>query len=274
MMIPMGSQSVTETSTWTMPQAAAVAPARPARLPMWLADQLEELLLQGRFPVGTQMPTEKGIATDYGVSRQVVREAARLLEDRGLVEIRAGRGMTVVAPNVDTIVQRFRMLLRRGEASFEQLMELRQMTEGDMAALAARNRSEVDLTRMRAMIAMAADNVDDFAACMDADMGFHMAVARATQNPFVLTFVQPINLVLRDLYRKPIGYLAAQPSTLSEHTAITEAIAAGDVEAARQATSVHLGRVLEDAGTLVDRSSVGYSSGSVTNDVHMRSDQQ
>src|SRR5690625_1679259 len=88
MMIPMGSQSVTETSTWTMPQAAAVAPARPARLPMWLADQLEELLLQGRFPVGTQMPTEKGIATDYGVSRQVVREAARLLEDRGLVEIR------------------------------------------------------------------------------------------------------------------------------------------------------------------------------------------
>src|SRR5690625_7366735 len=121
------------------------------------------------------MPTEKGIATDYGVSRQVVREAARLLEDRGLVEIRAGRGMTVVAPNVDTIVQRFRMLLRRGEASFEQLMELRQMTEGDMAALAARNRSEEDLTRMRAMIAMAADSVDDVAACMDADMGFHMA---------------------------------------------------------------------------------------------------
>ncbi|MGC5615101.1 FadR/GntR family transcriptional regulator [Georgenia sp. Z1491] len=237
-------------------QASAPTPVRPARLPMWLADQLEEALLHGEYPVGSLMPTEKAIADDFGVSRQVVREAARLLEDRGLVEIRAGRGMTVIAPNVDSIVQRFRMLLQHGHASFEKLMELRRMTEVDMATLAAANRTDDDVAHMRDAIARAAENLDDYAACMDADMAFHMAVARATQNPFVLAFVQPINLVLRDVYRKPIGYLATQADTVAEHTAIADAIAARDVEAARRATSAHLGRVVDDAGTLVDEDAV------------------
>lgn len=254
MMIIMGSQLASSASPMPPPSSA---PVRPARLPIWVADELEDLLMQGRFAVGAQMLTEKEIAAQYGVSRQVVREAARLLEDRGLVEIRPGRGMTVLAPDVGTIVQRFGMLLRRGEATFASLMELRQITEGDMAALAARNRTEHDLTRMRAAIADASDHRDDFSRCMDADMAFHAAVAQATQNPFVLVFVEPINLVLRDLYRRPAGYLATQDDTIAEHAAITQAIAARDEAAARAATSAHLHRVLADAPTLVEGTTAG-----------------
>ncbi|CAN5527307.1 FadR/GntR family transcriptional regulator [soil metagenome] len=219
---------------------------------MWLADQLEEGLLEGKHPIGSRMPTEKAIAGNYGVSRQVVREAARLLEDRGLVDIKAGRGMTVVEPNVDTIVQRFRMLLRRGDVSFEQLMELRQMTEGDMTALAALNRTPEDVDRMQAVIAQARANLTDYAACLDADLAFHMAVARATRNPLILAFVQPVNIVLRDVYRKPIGYLATQPDTLAEHAAIAQAIADQDPKAAGIASVHHLKRVADDAARLVD----------------------
>jgi DNA-binding FadR family transcriptional regulator len=87
---------------------------------------------------------------------------------------------------------------------------------------------------------------------MDADLAFHMAVARATHNPFVLAIVQPVNVVLRDVYRRPIEYLATQTDTVAEHTAIADAIAAGDARAARRATALHLGRVVDDAGRLVD----------------------
>lgn len=201
--------------------------------------------------VDAQLPTEVALAETYGVSRQVVREAARLLEDRGLVNIRPGRGMTVAAPSLENIVQRYRSALRRDRVSFSHLMELRQMIEVDMTALAARNRTDADVDRMREVLAESRAHLDDYEACLDADLAFHLAVAGATQNPFVMTFVEPINTVLRDVYRKPIGYLATQESTLSEHGAIAEAISAGDPVAARAAAAAHLERIVEDAAKLV-----------------------
>jgi GntR family transcriptional regulator, transcriptional repressor for pyruvate dehydrogenase complex len=231
-------------------QSQAVT-ARPARLPLWLADQVEEDMLDGDYLVDAQLPTESALAARYGVSRQVVREAARLLEDRGLVNIRAGRGMTVAAPGVEAIVQRYRRVLRRDGASFSDLMQLRQMIEVDMSALAARNRTEADVARMREILATAREHLDDYDACLAADLAFHMAVAQATQNPFVLMFAQPINMVLRDVYSKPIGYLATQENTLREHGAIADAIAAGDADAARSAAAAHLSRVVAEAAKLV-----------------------
>ena len=224
--------------------------SRPARLPVWLADRIEEDLLRGQL-IDAQLPTEVALAESYGVSRQVVREAARLLEDRGLVNIRPGRGMTVAAPSVAAIVQRYRSVLRRDRASFAQLMELRQMIELDMTALAARNRTDEDIARMRAALADARANLGDYEACLAADLAFHLAVAAATQNPFVMTFVEPINTVLRDMYSEPIGYLATQEKTLQEHGAIADAIAAGDAEAARAGAAAHLARVVDDAAELV-----------------------
>lgn len=208
-------------------------------------------MLGGGHLVDAQLPTEVALAETYGVSRQVVREAARLLEDRGLVNIRPGRGMTVAAPSLENIVQRYRSVLRRDKASFTHLMELRQMIEVDMTALAARNRTDADVERMREVLAESRARLDDYEACLDADLAFHLAVARATQNPFVLTFVEPINTVLRDVYRKPIGYLATQESTLSEHGAIAEAIAVGDAAAARARAAAHLERIVKDAAKLV-----------------------
>jgi GntR family transcriptional regulator, transcriptional repressor for pyruvate dehydrogenase complex len=227
------------------------AALRPTRLPLWLADEIEEHMLELDYLVDAQLPTETALAQTYGVSRQVVREAARLLEDRGLVNIRPGRGMTVAAPGVDTIVQRYRSVLRRDRASFVQLMDLRRMTEVEMTAQAALNRTAADLDRMRASLEQARERLDDYTACLEADLAFHLAVAHATQNPFVLTFVQPINIVLRDVYREPIGYLATQESTLREHGAIADAIAARDPDAARAAAARHLSRIVDDAATLV-----------------------
>jgi DNA-binding FadR family transcriptional regulator len=225
--------------------------ARPARLPQWLADEIEEDVLAQGYPDNAQLPTETALSQQYGVSRQVVREAARLLEDRGLVSIRAGRGMTVAAAGVDNIVQRYRTLLRRDRAGFEHLMQLRQMSETEMTALAATRRTDEDIERLRGLLDTAIEHRDDYTAWLDADLAFHLAIAQATQNPFIMTFIQPINAVLRDVYREPIGYLATQENTLQEHRAIADAIISGDADAARTAASAHLRRVTDDAAILI-----------------------
>ena len=208
-------------------------------------------MLDGDFLVDVQLPTETALSARYGVSRQVVREAARLLEDRGLVNIRPGRGMTVAAPDIETIVRRYRSLLRRDGRASLHLMQLRQMIEVDMSALAALEPHRGGCRPMREILRQARDHLDDYDACLAADLAFHMAVAKATQNPFVLTFAQPINIVLRDVYSEPIGYLATQENTLREHGAIADAIAARDAGAARDAAAAHLSRVVDDAAKLV-----------------------
>lgn len=197
------------------------------------------------------MPTEPEIAAEYGVSRQVVREAARLLEDRGLVEIAPGRGMTIASLDADSIARRYRSVLRRDRSGFEHLMQLRSITEIDLTALAATQRTDDDVEAMRDILDRAAHHLDDFTACLDADLEFHVAVARATANPLVLAFMQPINTALRDVYREPIGYLATQESTLREHRAIADAIADRDESAARVAAAAHLDRVRSDAARLI-----------------------
>jgi GntR family transcriptional repressor for pyruvate dehydrogenase complex len=225
--------------------------ARPARLPHWLADEIEEHVLAQGYPDNAQLPTETALAQTYGVSRQVVREAARLLEDRGLVSIRAGRGMTVAAAGVDNIVQRYRTLLRRDHAGFEHLMQLRQMSEIEMAALAAMHRTDSDVDRLKSLLETAVEHRDDYSAWLDADLAFHLAIADATQNPFISTFIQPINRVLRDVYREPIGYLATQQNTLQEHWEIADAIIDGNADSARRAASAHLTRITDDAAILL-----------------------
>jgi GntR family transcriptional repressor for pyruvate dehydrogenase complex len=240
-------------------QALSGPGARPARLPQWLADTIEEDVLAQGYPDDAQLPTETVLAQTYGVSRQVVREAARLLEDRGLVSIRAGRGMTVAAAGVDNIVLRYRTLLRRDRAGFEHLMQLRQMSEVEMTALAATSRTDADIERLWQILDTAIEHRGDYTAWLDADLAFHVAVARATQNPFVMTFIQPINRVLRDVYREPIGYLATQDNTLQEHREIARAISDGDPVAARKAASDHLTRVINDAEKLIGSGKPGPS---------------
>jgi DNA-binding FadR family transcriptional regulator len=234
-------------------QTHGAGSARPARLPQWLADEIEEDVLAQGYPDDARLPTETVLSETYGVSRQVVREAARLLEDRGLVSIRAGRGMTVAAAGVDNIVLRYRTLLRRDRAGFEHLMQLRQMSEIEMTALAATNRTAEDVDLLCTLLDTAIEHRDDYTAWLDADLAFHLAVAKATQNPFITAFIQPINRVLRDVYREPIGYLATQDNTLQEHRVITDAIVAGDPDAARRAASEHLTRITDDAAILIGR---------------------
>jgi GntR family transcriptional regulator, transcriptional repressor for pyruvate dehydrogenase complex len=130
-------------------------------------------------------------------------------------------------------------------------MELRQLSEIEMAALAATHRTGDDIARLRSLLETAIEHRDDYSAWLDADLAFHLAIAEATQNPFISTFIQPINRVLRDVYREPIGYLATQDNTLQEHRAMAAAIIDGDADAARRAASAHLTRITADAAILI-----------------------
>lgn len=229
-----------------------VAAQRPKRLPEIVADQLQEFILSNGLKAGDRLPTEPALTEMYEVSRQVVREAARLLEQRGVVEIRAGRGMSVADVSVDAVHDIYRLFLRFKPENFEDLLATRMILEPGTAALAAVQRSEEDLLRMRETLEASKNLASDaFTEHLALDLEFHKRVSDACNNPFLIALSAPINESLREVYAEPIAYLSSLPRTHAEHETILEAIAARDPDAASRATLLHLGRVREEAQKLI-----------------------
>src|SRR5262245_26140843 len=108
------------------PQDSASSPRsdpelRPPRLSAVIADRIQEDLLRRKMLPGDRLPTEHELVTRHKVSRAVIREASRILDQRGLVDIRPGRGMVVARPDGSKIAEQYSIMLGMNQASFAQL---------------------------------------------------------------------------------------------------------------------------------------------------------
>lgn len=227
------------------------AGARQPRMSSVLAEHLQDLILSQRLEPGDRLPTEGELVAQYGVSRSVVREAGRILDDRGLVDIRPGRGMVVAKPDGSQLAAQYAILLQMNEASFEQLMQTRMIVESELAALAATHRTEEDLEEMRRTLERARSNASDFELFLRDDLHFHELISSASGNPFFALFIDPVNVCLRNLYTDSKRYLTGSLLTYEEHRAIFEAVSAQDVTAAREASRAHLARVIRQKDELL-----------------------
>lgn len=223
---------------------------RPGRLPEIIADRIQSEIITAGFSVGDQLPTEAQLTEEHGVSRTVVREAARILEQRGLVDIRPGRGMIVAELNTGPIARHFELLLRATPAAFDQLMDIRVLVEVHIAGLAAEHRTDADVTALAESIERVRTHSDDFEVCLREDLRFHALVAEACGNPLMGLFVDPINQCLRATYRVAGAYLEHIQETIDEHQAILDAVVARDANRARSLAREHLERVRQTPDAL------------------------
>jgi DNA-binding FadR family transcriptional regulator len=124
---------------------------RRGRLSEQVVAELERMMLE-EYPAGERLPKESELAERFQVSRIVIREAMKLLEGRGVVEVRAGSGTYTVAPSVDEVKESL-LRLFRGQASpslsdMEQMLEIREVLEETVATLAAVRATDADVAEM------------------------------------------------------------------------------------------------------------------------------
>jgi GntR family transcriptional repressor for pyruvate dehydrogenase complex len=204
---------------------------RHGRLSSQVAQQLEEMIAESLLP-GKLLPAEKQLSSDYGVSRIVIREAMKMLEDRGVVEVRAGRGTMVLVPNGDRVKASLTRLLRkRGTPILEEmnaLLELREVLEESAAALAAVRATAKDLTTIETALGKMKQGVPS-SEVLAADLEFHLAVARAARNPFFEMILQP----LTEVFLQQIQITGQRDVGWAGHNQIYQAIRDRDPVAAR-----------------------------------------
>ncbi|MFN3334847.1 MAG: FadR/GntR family transcriptional regulator [Caldilinea sp.] len=225
-----------------------------AALYQQMADQIKERIFQNELKEGERLPNETELAEQFGVSRTVVREAMKRLEQEGFVEVQRGRGTFIVYRASEAVRQSIGNLMetQRGE-SWQALTEVRELLEPGIAYLAALRASDADITVMRAAVAAMDQAMTDADAYIDADNAFHLAMARATGNALVTTLVESMVVLLsaqrKDIFATPTGPQDGQ----YHHKRILLAIEQHDAEAARQCMVEHLQQVRRTSQTVLPR---------------------
>ncbi|MGD8397520.1 MAG: FCD domain-containing protein [Anaerolineae bacterium] len=211
---------------------------------------VREMILAGEIGPGEFLPSRKELAAHFGVGISTVHEAVQALTAVGLLASRPGKGTWVRRDAFETLIHPAALETRLGELEARQLCEARAVIEVALSEFAARRATDAETQRIWAALAWMESALDDDETFVEADMAFHIAVARAGHNDLLEQFYY----LSRKLLAATIGELIRLPRVKEDalviQRRIAAAIAAGDAAGARQAALDHMDiieRLLSDA---------------------------
>lgn len=215
-------------------------PRKP--LPEVVASEIEEAIITGIFAVGNQLPSEQQLADQFGVSRNVVREAYKFLKERGLIEILNGSGAYVLRPSPaatsDALGRYIRLL--GAYQSITALYEARRLLEGSNVRLAAERGDAQDHQYLDECLQRMEEHAGLIERWSEADLDFHLGIAKATHNPFLRLLLEPLVDQLRGVIAE--GYIVpgAVERGLEAHRNLYQLIKNRDGEGAYMVIIEHL----------------------------------
>ncbi|MFN8215241.1 MAG: FCD domain-containing protein [Solirubrobacterales bacterium] len=241
-----------------------ILPVKPPAAYELVVEQIRRALALGRFSPGDMLPSERVLTQQLGVSRTVVREAIRVLEGEGLLEVTRGAsgGSRVLPPAGEQRLSAEELHAQGDE--IEQMSDFRLATECAAARLAAQRRSDEEAARIAELLARQDELLERIAASEDEaersrltarfielDNRFHLAIAAASHNHFLAEAVEKVRIVMHS----PVGMIFASTSDDAnyQHREIAEAIAAGDGTAAAEAMAGHIESTRETTLQLMRR---------------------
>jgi DNA-binding FadR family transcriptional regulator len=153
-----------------------------------LVAQIEGAILDGRLKAGDKLPPQRDLVKMFQTSRGPLREALRVLEQKGLLDIKRGmRGGAVIRrPGMAPVAQSLGLLVRHRKITLAELSEFREGVEGNVAAIAAQRATQADINRLKNLLKQARQHADTgvnaWAPFCDVDHQIHVAIAKSAGN--------------------------------------------------------------------------------------------
>ena len=211
-------------------------------LPDRIYARVVEAILRGDFAPHNKLPTEEALSAQFGVSRPTVREALARLRSDGIIDSRRGAGSTVIrAPGTPVVVA----TPVKSLADLERYYAFRSCVEMGAAAGAAEFRDADDLEALQQAFEALNNAMEGGESGADEDVRFHLAIARASHNPFFVTTIDTTVAPIRqfiELARNATDKksLARVRTTQAEHQAIVDAIVRRSPGDAAEAIRIHI----------------------------------
>ncbi|BDO42983.1 FCD domain-containing protein [Cellulomonas sp. NTE-D12] len=228
------------------PRISSLPDRLPAqRLGVAVVEALVNVIVSGEVAPGESLPPELPLSQQFGVSRTVLRESVKRLEEKGMVKVGQGRG-TVVQPTrswnmMDRMVLNALIAHDESLGVLDELSVVRAQLEAVMAGETAAVRTEEDLARLRQVVETMRGSLDDYSVFGAADVEFHETVMAISGN----RLAESIARVLFERARESARYRGTTPhsfheQTLREHEAVFATIEAGARDAAAEAMHSHI----------------------------------
>lgn len=206
-----------------------------------VADHLEEVILSSATSkFKEKLPSEMNLAKQYNVSRPVIREAIKLLQERGLVTLKNGSGAYISKPESSTIMNAISRVMQVDQISSEELTQVRQILELSSIELAIDAITDEALVEIDTILTQFENKKLPFKKRVSLDEAFHIAIARSTGNELLSLFVEVLTSLLRDYMGKGILIEGGIEDAIVRHRQIYDALVARDRKAAVQAMAEHL----------------------------------
>lgn len=221
------------------------------------AVRLGTAILAGDYPPGRPLLTEPELAAELDVSRNTLREAMKILASKSLVEVSPRRGTTVLPPDRWNVLDPD-ILDWTGEGLItdpgflEELLETRAAVEPAAAAAAATHGTPAAKARIQSAWEAMQHHAesDDIVAKVDVDLAWHLAVAAATDNRFLVSIMGSIAHALRAHLRRLNDGQGNYEGNLANHARVTAAIEAADAATARSSMEVLVAQARSDTNRL------------------------
>ena len=212
-----------------------------------VVEQIQEAIFEGRLKPGVTLPAERELKTMFSVSRGTLREALRVLEQKGLIEIKLGVGGGSVVKSVDTapIGESIGLVIRSQNISLNHLAEFHEDVEGSVTAHAAERHTPEDMQSLKRLLRQARECVDpddcrpnEF---IDIDKKIHMNMAVISGNPIYIAVLRSIHDNIQRYYDR---FLSMDSRELFENyqdlCEIIQAVGNGQADLARKLARHHV----------------------------------
>lgn len=227
---------------------SALRPMPRSRLYEQLVERLLAIIHEMELGPGDRLPPERELATGLGVSRASVRQALVVLEVQGLVEVRHGEGAILLDTRPDAAVL---SAVAAHTRRLTEVIEAREALEVKLAGLAAERRTDEDLDRIEAALALMEQEIAGGERGLAGDEKFHAAVTAAARSRLLGDLMLEIGAAIRESRIESLSQPDRPQVSLASHREIADAIRAGDEAAASEAMRRHI-RLVSDVALLRD----------------------
>lgn len=207
--------------------------------------QIKQSIISGVYKPGDKLPSERELLDMFSVSRSSLREALRSLEEMGLVVIKRGSlgGAYVTRRGIRSLANILAEIIRMSDISFSELSEVRLIVEPEVARLAAQNRTDQHIEELQHENIVRERAIDEGKIPVVVTIGFHQAIARASQNKMFLLIIDAIAFIFHEEFKTISLSISDHKMILQYHKLLLNSIQKRDEEKAFALMREHIADV-------------------------------
>lgn len=204
-----------------------------------VADKLELFILNDTSKKTQKLPSEQYLADSFSVSRPVIREALKILKERGLIASRQGSATVITEYSAEHFAKTMRRMTCMKNITPEEIYQIRAHLEILSAKLAAENASKEETEELRRVNAQIVNSVGDTHERARLDVKFHKTIAKMSGNVLLFVIMEALSELLMPIFEKSADS-STDRTSIALHDKILSAIETGDAESAADLMRTHL----------------------------------